>query len=62
MKYLYWMLLFVPVALAAKFMHAPALVVVGIGTVIVLDAESNWLEGAFLLLVYAIIAVAFFFY
>src|SRR5688572_24777497 len=35
---------------------------VGIATVIVLDAESNWLEGAFLLLVYAIIAVAFFFF
>ena len=35
---------------------------VGIATVIVLDAESNWLEGAFLLLVYAILAVAFFFF
>lgn len=35
---------------------------VGIATVIVLDAESNWLEGAFLLLTYAILGVAFFFF
>ncbi|HKG95443.1 MAG TPA: calcium/proton exchanger [Gemmatimonadaceae bacterium] len=33
-----------------------------IATVAVLDAESNWLEGAFLLLVYAMLGVAFFFY
>jgi Ca2+/H+ antiporter len=26
------------------------------------DAESNWLEGAFLLIAYAVIAVAFFFF
>ena len=35
---------------------------VGIATVVVLDAESNWLEGAFLLLTYAILGVAFFFF
>jgi Ca2+:H+ antiporter len=37
-------------------------VAVGVATVIVLDAETNWLEGAFLLLVYAVVAVAFFFF
>jgi Ca2+:H+ antiporter len=31
-----------------------------IGYAVVSDAESNWLEGALLLLVYAILAVAFF--
>jgi Ca2+:H+ antiporter len=35
---------------------------VGIATVVVLDAESNWLEGAFLLIVYGVFGVAFFFY
>lgn len=35
---------------------------VAVATVIVLDAESNWLEGALLLIVYAILAVAFFFF
>ena len=35
---------------------------VGIATVVVFDAETNWLEGAFLLIVYAILAVAFFFF
>jgi Ca2+:H+ antiporter len=35
---------------------------VGIATVIVLDAESNWLEGAFLLITYAVLGVAFFFF
>ncbi|MEP6692394.1 MAG: calcium/proton exchanger [Gemmatimonadaceae bacterium] len=33
-----------------------------IATAVVLDAESNWLEGAFLLLVYGILGVAFFFF
>ncbi len=33
-----------------------------IATVIVRDAESNWLEGALLLIVYGILAVAFFFF
>jgi Ca2+/H+ antiporter len=35
---------------------------VWIGAAIVFDAESNWLEGALLLAVYAILAVAFFFF
>lgn len=35
---------------------------VGIATVVVLDAESNWLEGAFLLLTYAVLGVAFYFF
>lgn len=33
----------------------------GIATFISLDGESNWLEGAELLAVYCIIAIAFFF-
>jgi Ca2+:H+ antiporter len=35
---------------------------VGIATVIVQDAQTNWLEGAFLLIVYAVLGVAFFFF
>lgn len=35
---------------------------VWIGSTIVFDAESNWLEGASLLAVYAILGVAFFFF
>ena len=35
---------------------------VGIATVVVLDAQSNWLEGAFLLIVYGVFGVAFFFF
>ena len=35
---------------------------VWIASVIVQDAESNWLEGAFLLLVYAVLGVAFYFF
>jgi Ca2+:H+ antiporter len=35
---------------------------VAIAFTVVRDAESNWLEGAFLLIVYAMLAVAFFFY
>jgi Ca2+:H+ antiporter len=33
---------------------------VGISTLIALDGESNWLEGALLMLVYLILAVSFF--
>ena len=33
---------------------------VGISALIALDGESNWLEGALLMLVYAILAVSFF--
>ena len=29
---------------------------------VIRDAESNWLEGAFLLLAYAVLGVAFFFF
>ena len=35
---------------------------VSVANTVVRDAESNWLEGAFLLLVYGMLAVAFFFY
>ncbi len=35
---------------------------VAIATVVVLDAQSNWLEGAFLLIVYSVFGVAFYFY
>jgi Ca2+:H+ antiporter len=35
---------------------------VGIATVVVQDAQTNWLEGAFLLIVYAVLGVAFFFF
>jgi Ca2+:H+ antiporter len=35
---------------------------VAVATTVVRDAESNWLEGAFLLLVYGMLAVAFFYF
>ena len=35
---------------------------VSVANTVVRDAESNWLEGAFLLLVYGMLAVAFFFF
>jgi Ca2+:H+ antiporter len=35
---------------------------VAIGSSVVRDAESDWLEGAFLLLVYGMLGVAFFYY
>jgi Ca2+:H+ antiporter len=35
---------------------------VSVSNTVVRDAESNWLEGAFLLLVYGMLAVAFYFY
>jgi len=35
-------------------------VAVGISALIALDGESNWLEGALLMLIYAIIAISFF--
>lgn len=44
------------------FEVASVALAVWIGTAIVFDAESNWLEGALLLSVYAILAVAFFFF
>ena len=52
-----------PMDLAFKNIEVASIgLAVGIATVIVLDAESNWLEGAFLLLAYAILGVAFFFF
>jgi Ca2+:H+ antiporter len=33
---------------------------VGISALIALDGESNWLEGALLMLVYLILAISFF--
>ncbi len=52
-----------PMDLAFSTMEVASIgLAVGIATVVVLDAESNWLEGAFLLLAYAILAVAFFFF
>jgi Ca2+:H+ antiporter len=44
------------------FEVASVALAVWIAAVIVFDAESNWLEGAFLLIVYAILGVAFFFF
>ncbi|HEY2064314.1 MAG TPA: calcium/proton exchanger [Gemmatimonadaceae bacterium] len=35
---------------------------VAVATAVVRDAESNWLEGAFLLLVYGMLAMAFFYF
>jgi Ca2+:H+ antiporter len=35
---------------------------VAVAAAVVNDAESNWLEGAFLLLVYGMLAIAFFYY
>lgn len=35
---------------------------VGVASSVMHDNESNWLEGTFLLIAYAAIAVAFFFY
>lgn len=52
-----------PMDLAFRtFEVASVALAVGIATVVVLDAESNWLEGAFLLIAYAILGVAFFFF
>jgi Ca2+:H+ antiporter len=44
------------------FEVASVTLAVWITSAIVADAESNWLEGAFLLLVYGILAVAFFYF
>ena len=52
-----------PMDLAFSLMELVSVVVaVLIANVIVLDAESNWLEGTFLLIAYAVIGVAFFFF
>ncbi|HEU4642380.1 MAG TPA: calcium/proton exchanger [Gemmatimonadaceae bacterium] len=44
------------------FEVASVALAVWIAAVIAFDAESNWLEGAFLIIVYGILAVAFFFF
>lgn len=44
------------------FEVASVVLAVWIASVIVFDAQSNWLEGAFLLIVYGVLGVAFFFF
>lgn len=44
------------------FEVASVVLAVWIASVIVFDARSNWLEGAFLLIVYGVLGVAFFFF
>ncbi|MEO8194896.1 MAG: calcium/proton exchanger [Gemmatimonadales bacterium] len=52
-----------PLDLAFTVMEvASVAVAVAIASSVMQDSESNWLEGAFLLLAYAIIGVAFFYY
>jgi Ca2+:H+ antiporter len=52
-----------PLDLAFGFFEvASVTLAVWITSAIVIDAESNWLEGAFLLLVYGVLAVAFFYF
>jgi Ca2+:H+ antiporter len=46
----------------STFEVASVTLAVWITSTIVHDAESNWLEGAFLLLVYGVLAVAFFYF
>ena len=52
-----------PMDLAFSLMEVASIVLaVAIASTVVRDAESNWLEGALLLLVYAILGVTFFFF
>jgi Ca2+:H+ antiporter len=52
-----------PMDLAFHTMEVVSVVLaVSVASAMVRDAESNWLEGAFLLIAYAVIAVAFFFF
>jgi Ca2+:H+ antiporter len=52
-----------PMDLAFSTMEvASVALAVGVASSVMRDAESNWLEGAFLLIAYAAIAVAFFFF
>jgi len=52
-----------PMNLAFHTMELASLALaVGVASAVIRDAESNWLEGAFLLIAYAIIAVAFWFF
>ena len=47
-------LVFTPLEIAA------VAAAVGISALIAIDGETNWLEGALLMLVYAILAISFF--
>ena len=47
-------LVFTPLEIAA------VAAAVGISSLIAIDGETNWLEGALLTLVYAILAISFF--
>lgn len=52
-----------PMDLAFTVMEvASVAVAVAIASSVMQDSESNWLEGAFLLLAYAVVGVAFYFY
>jgi Ca2+:H+ antiporter len=52
-----------PMDLAFHTMEVVSVVLaVSVASAMVRDAESNWLEGAFLLIAYMVIAVAFFFF
>ena len=52
-----------PMDLAFNIFEVAAVALaVAVATSVVRDAESHWLEGAFLLLVYGMLAVAFFFF
>lgn len=52
-----------PMDLAFTLMEvASVAVAVAVASSVMQDSESNWLEGAFLLVAYAVIGVAFFFY
>lgn len=52
-----------PMDLAFTMMEVVAVALaVAVASSLVRDAETNWLEGAFLLIAYAILAVAFFFF
>jgi Ca2+:H+ antiporter len=52
-----------PMDLAFSTMEVASIALaVLVTTSVIRDAESNWLEGAFLLLAYAVLAVAFFFF
>jgi len=52
-----------PMDLAFTTMEVASIALaVGVASSVIRDAESNWLEGAFLLLAYAVLGVAFFFF
>ena len=57
------MLFHEPMDLAFSTMEVASIALsVGVVSSVIRDAESNWLEGAFLLLAYAVLGVAFFFF